>query len=202
MRTLISVLCLLLLLTTAARAQTNARVRAEVAAINRYEKELDAYTKRRAKSARIFGNLASGTTEASDKWTEFRTERARERADTGENLNENALVWLREGKPVRATFTFQSPSRDWAHFITYDYRADGTLAKQRAELNTFYGNLTVIRERFYDPAGKLLHSTDATYHLGTRRRAKPAADLAEFINRPLPLYQSVGALPFQHLLKK
>jgi hypothetical protein len=45
----------------------------------------------------------------------------RELEDTGdgENLNQTATVWTKQGKVIAAKFNFTSPSGDWNHFINY-----------------------------------------------------------------------------------
>lgn len=169
----------------------------DIAAIDSYTKRLDQFIKRNPKKARIFANVASATTDEPDRWREFKSDAQREKADTGENLNENAYVWLKDGKIVAANFTFQSPSRDWAHFVMYYFREDGSLAKIQAQLNTFYGDMTVIRDRFFDSNGKLLRST--TKHLDLHSQ-KPKQRDTVFNDEPIPIFRNPAALPFHKLL--
>jgi hypothetical protein len=173
---------------------------ADIASIEAYSKGIDRYIKRSPKGARIFGNIASGTENEPDKWREFRNEKEREKADTGDNLNENAYVWLRDGMVVGANFTFQSPSRDWAHYVMYYYRSDGTLAKINAELRTFYGNTIVIRNRLYNPNGKLLQEKTRYLDLQTRKPKKVKE--GDFQDMPIELYAKTSDLPFYALVKK
>lgn len=168
-----------------------------IASIDAYSKAVDQFIKRNQKSARIFANVASDSEQAKDNWREFKTEKARDKADTGDNLNENAYVWSRNGKLVGANFTFQSPSRDWAHFVMYYFREDGTLAKTESTLNTFYGNVTIKRNTYYDPNGKALRTTTRYLDLNTQKPIKPKGD---FFDEPTPVYPKVSALPFHHLL--
>lgn len=168
-----------------------------IASIEAYSKTVDQFIKRNKKAARIFANVASDNEQAKDLWREFKTEKARDKADTGDNLNENAYVWLKGGKLVGANFTFQSPSRDWAHFVMYYYREDGTLAKTESTLNTFYGNVTIKRNTYYAPNGKPLHTTTRYLDLNTQKPIKPKGD---FFDEPTPVYSKVSALPFHHLL--
>jgi len=58
------------------------------------------------------------------------------------------------------------------HFIKYYYRADGSLAKIQARLNTFYGGVSVLRDRYYDGNGKLLKSTQRFLDLQTHKPIK------------------------------
>jgi len=90
------------------------------------------------------------------RWREFKSEVEREEADTG---NDKAKVWAKDGAVALVSYAFQSPSGDWAHYVSYYFREDGTLAKIHAQLNTFYGNMTVIREPRKD-----LHDVQKTIH--------------------------------------
>jgi hypothetical protein len=170
----------------------------KVAEIETYAKGLDQYIKSNEKTARIFADTASGTTGEAAKWREFQTKKEREDADTGENLNENAYVWMRNGKIIGANFTFQSPSRDWVHYVMYYFRNDGTLAKTSSTLNTFMGDITVIRDDYYDSKGTLLKGTTHCKDLKTQR-SKPCGNFQE---QPTPFYKTVNQLPFYSLLKK
>jgi hypothetical protein len=171
----------------------SAREKAEVSTIESYAKEVDRFIDANPKSLRIYANVASGIEKAQDEWHEFKNEKEREGADNGDNLNENAYVWLRRGKVVIVRFTFQSPSRDWAHFITYYFREDGSLAKIEAQLNTFFGDMSVNRESWYSPEGNVLRSTLRYLDLKTKKRKKPGTD---FQDEPVPLYRRVENLPF------
>ena len=130
-----------------------------------------------------------------DQWREFQSEDKRQNADTGENLNENATVWLRTGKVVGANFTFQSPSRDWAHFVMYYFREDGGLSKLESRLNTFYGNVSVIREMSYNSKGKLLRNSTKCFDLYSQ---KPKRCTNTSVS--IPVFRSVRNLPFYKLL--
>lgn len=167
----------------------------EIARIETYCKAVDNFIEQTEKSALIYANTSS--TEKA-KWQSFKTEKAREAADTGDNLNENAYVWRKNGKVVAANFTFQSPSRDWAHFIKHYYRADGSLAKVRANLNTFYGNATIERQFYFDGRGKLLHQTKRVLDLSTRKAKKLDED---FIDEEVYIFKKVSKLPFASVLE-
>lgn len=194
--------CVALAILTLAQTNTKSVKKAratETARIEAYCQELDAYAKNNPKLGRIFADVSSEGENQKSPWREFESEAEREKADTGDNLNENAIVWSKDGAVVLVSCTFQSPSRDWAHFVSYYFRADGTLAKARARLNTFYGEMTVIRERLYDSKGKLLSSSQQFLDLKTQKKKKPGA---EFQDDSFPLYRTVRALPFYALLGK
>lgn len=170
----------------------------KVAEIETYVKDLEQYIKANEKSARIFADVASATEAGPDQWREFKTEQEREKAGTGDNLAQNAFLWSRDGKVSAASFTFQSPSGDWVHYVMYYYRPDGTLAKSESTLNTFHGEITVIRQDYYNSKGILLKGTTHCKDLKTQK-SKPCGQYQE---QPIPSFMSVNKLPFYSLLRK
>jgi hypothetical protein len=187
-------------------AQTNASANkqtldAEIISIKAYSQELDDYSKRNPKLNRVFGDVSSGMKGDKIQWEEFKP-RTEEDNDRIGGLLGTADVWTREGAGVLVYCYFQSPSGDWAHQISYYFREDGSLARIHAELGTFYGYMTVIRERFYDTKGRLLSSSQQFLDLETKKKKKPGADGVEFIDEPIPVYRTIKALPFYTLLSK
>ncbi len=179
----IFVIAFIILLTALpALSQTNTSTIAE---IDTYTKQIDRFIKTKPRS-RLFGDMS--TTEKS-RWREVRAEQA-------EGLYETAEVWNREGKVVAAIFELSSPSGDWVHFITYYFRADGTLAKIKAQLNTFYGDVSVLRDRYYDANRKRLKATERYLDLETQKPVKRP----DFFDNPIPMYSRVSTLPFGRLL--
>lgn len=158
--------------------------------INSYAATIDRFMKVN-KTPRYFGDVSL---EEQSKWKLFKT---RKLIDDAGEVYEKAVVWSRTGKIVGVISTLSSPSGDWAHYITYYYRADGSLAKIHAELNTFYGEVSIIRDRFYDSNGQLLHSTQKILDLQTRKPKKPSAD---FMDQDVNVYKKVSELPFSKLL--
>jgi|SRR5262245_2389868 len=187
-----------------ALAQTNAptdkQIRdAEIARIKAYCQQLDNYAKRNPKLGRLFANVSSDMAGQKSLWREFKSEEERVEADTGDGLNDNANVWSKDGTVVLVYCAFQTPSDDWFHQVDYYFRKDGSLAKIHARLDTFYGNVTAIRERFYDSKGRRLSSSQQLLDLKTKKRKRP--DVA-FVDEPIPVYLTVKALPFNPLLSK
>jgi hypothetical protein len=175
-------------------AQQNA---ADIAAIEAYSKQMDAYAKRNAARGRLFADTSSYTdSNASPRWQEFRSKRALERAEA----YTAATVWSRPSGEMVAEFNLSSPSGDWAQNVNYYYRSDGTLAKIHAELRTFMGDLIVIRDRFYDPKGKVLREKTRYLDLNTRKPKK--VDAGGFMDVPFELYAKTSDLPFYSLLNK
>lgn len=179
-------------------ALSTSQPKGRVADIEAYAGEIDKFVKSKVKTERVFANVASGTKNEASAWREFKSEDERKKADTGDNLNESAYVWERDGKVIGANFTLQGTSRDWAQFVMYYFRGDSTLAKSDSTLNTFNGGITVIRQDYYDSKGILLKGTTHCKDLKTQQ-PKPCGDLQD---RPAPFYKTVSQLPFYRLLKK
>lgn len=171
-----------------------------IAQINKYAKSVLSLMERTKQ--RIFADVSSDARKPN--WKEFKTEKKREGADTGNNLNENAYIWTKEGKIVSATFTFQSPSRDWAHFVTYYFRPNGTLAKAESTLNTFYGNVTAERNYYFDSKGKILKQDVNYLDLKTQKpiNLKERIKTEEFFDREVKFFKNTNKLPFIKLINK
>jgi hypothetical protein len=187
----------LLVLTAAAAGQEQkaaAPQKTKLAAIGSYAKSIDQLTKRNAKKRRIFG-IVPGEEDKGDKWAEFKYVRQAVQA----NLDDSVYVWLKDGQVVAAEFSFTSSSGDWYHYVNYYFRADGTLAKIHAQLNTFSGpdgGISVVRDKFYSSGGKLLHTATRYLDLKSQRPRKRG----DFMDEPIPDYKTVRDLPFYKLL--
>ena len=164
----------------------------EVSAIDAYGKQIDSFIKHNPKRHRIFSNMSDNDTE---RWREFRSQRQLDKAKEG-NIDETAFVWSKSGSVVGANFTFQSGSGDWAQYVMYYFRADGSLAKIQAQLNTFHGNVSVARDKSYSRSGKVLREITRYLDLKTQKPIKPA----DFMDEEIPVYQNVRKLPFFKLL--
>jgi hypothetical protein len=184
-------------LTSGIDAQTRREVAAEVRLIEQYTNKVDRVVNDPRQRFRIFGDVSSAREDGPSVWKEFKNENEMDAAGTGENLNVQAKVWAVDQKIAGAKLFFTSPSGDWAHFVDYYFRPDGSLAKIRGQLNTFYGNVSVIRSQYYSASGKLLQSSTTYFDLTTHRRKRKPVD---FFDQPVPVYPSVDRLPFNNLL--
>jgi hypothetical protein len=171
--------------------KTPSRTATESGSINAYVKQVDRFMKRNDKRRRTFGDV--GNEQA--QWREFKGKVAEGETDPAD-FDEVAYVWLRKGKVVAVAFTFQSGSRDWAHFVTHYFREDGTLAKIHSRLNTFYGGVSAIRDKYYSSNGKMLRATARYLDIETQKPKKNPS----FQDEPLPVYLTVRKLPFFKLL--
>ena len=187
----------LLVLATSALAQEQKPgepQKSGLAAIGSYTKSIDQFTKRNPRKRRIFG-IIPGEEDKADQWAEFKTIGQEVQA----NLDDSAYVWLKDGRVVVAQFTFTSSSGDWYHFVSYYFRADGTLAKIHAQLNTFSGpdgGISVVRDKFYGSGGKLLHTATRYLDLKSQKPRKRG----DFMDEPIPDYRTARDLPFYKLL--
>ena|SRR2546422_9460191 len=163
----------------------------QTAAINVYAKQIDRFMKRTNKRRHLFGNVGADK----DDWRQLKEKPAKGETDPAD-LNEVAYVWTREGKVVGVGFEFQSDSRDWGHIVTCYFREDGSLAKIHARLNTFYGDVTRIRENYYNSQGRLLRTTAKYRDVQTQKPRKNP----NFQEEPIPVYLTVRELPFFKLL--
>ncbi len=81
------------------------------------------------------------------------------------------LAVYRRGKRIRAAKLMRtSPSGDWAQYLDYCYRADGTLAFVLAELRTFLGDVRVVDRLYYGADGRQLRKTRRIFDLKTMKR--------------------------------
>ena len=178
------VLCGLSLTASAQTTMSPIPTAPTVPEIKTYTAETDRFTK--LHKFRTYGIFYEGD---KGSWRELK-------GKASEKLNDSADVWTREGNVVLAFFGFTSDSGDWYHFIKYYFRPDGTLAKIQARLNTFYGNVSVLRDRYYDSNGKLLKSTRRYLDIQTHKPVKTA----NFHDEPIPMFRKVSDLPFHKLL--
>lgn len=171
---------------------------ADIASIEAYSKQMDAYATRNARAGRLFGDTANY--ENGDEpalWKEFPTKRALQRAE----VYSAATVWTGStGEAVVVRIDLTSPSGDWAQYNNYYYRSDGSLAKLHAEMRTFMGDVIIIRDRFYDQKGKQLQEKTSYLDLQTRKPKKVSE--GDFMDIPPEVYAKTSALPFYAVLKK
>ena len=171
---------------------------AQLAEINSYVGEVNRFTKGNTKARRIFGDVRAervppGDTES--KWREFKTKREFDKFEG--YWDESAYVWIRTGKVVSAAFTFTSQSGDWTHMVTYYFREDGSLAKLEAQLNTFYGDVSILRNQYFNNVGVRISHSERILDLKTQKPVKKPSD---YFDQPVSVFKRVTDLPFYKLL--
>jgi hypothetical protein len=189
---IVHAVCLLLVLGVEDSTVAQTR-KAEIAEINSYVAELDRFTKRNTKARRIFADVATGDDEP--KWREFKTKREFDKFEG--NPDVSAYAWTRAEKVIAAAFTFTSQSGDWAHMITYYFREDGSLAKLEAQLNTFYGDVSVVRNQYFNNAGVRISNSERILDLKTQKPVKKPAD---YFDQQVTVFKKISELPFYKLL--
>lgn len=126
-------------------------------------------------------------------WKKYESLRDFENAREEEESYTVAFIWKKDGKPVAVNFTYSSPSGDWAHYVEYVFRPDGSAAAVRRELRTFMGDLIVIRTAIYDEKGKELKSSKKFLDLETEKEKAPTEDFQDI---EVPVYKKAAELPF------
>jgi len=191
---IVSVACLLLVLgffEGSVAAQTR---KAQLSGINAYVAEVDRFTKRNTKARRIFADVATADNN-NPLWREFKSKREFDKFEG--NPDESAYVWTRAEKVIAVGFTYTSQSGDWAHMVTYYFREDGTLAKIEAQLNTFYGDVSVVRNQYFNNVGVRISNSERILDLKTQKPVKKPAD---YFDQPVTVFKKVSELPFYKLL--
>ena len=114
-----------------------------------------------------------------------------------------AYNFRKSGKLVASNFTKFSPSGDWSKYLFHYFRDDGSLAKVKSELRTFYGDFIVIRNIYFDRNGKQLKKTVKYLDLFTRKPKKPAKDYidgSDLSSNEADFYKHASKLPFIKLI--
>jgi len=146
---------------------------------------------------RILADVSSGRREGPPDWREFETDDERARQDTGDNLNGNANVYYKKEQAVYIHVLYQSPSRDWGHYVNYCFRPDGTLARISSELRTLHGRVRVVRTFLYDTSRGVLSQSKRVLDLES---GEPVAKGRDFIDQEVPVFWAMSEFPFYKLL--
>lgn len=171
-------------------AFTQSSKTAEIRTIDRYVKQLNAYTKQFKGPHVVFADVSQ--TEK-PKWKRFASDKALEKFRESSETYTIAYVWRKNGTIVTANFTMFSESGDWAHYVFHYFRADGSLAKIEADLRTFYGDISVQQDFYFDTSGRLLRKRTRYRDLKTNKPKKAPID---FFDDEVRIYKSVKKLPF------
>ncbi|MEO6656251.1 MAG: hypothetical protein ABIO36_09240 [Pyrinomonadaceae bacterium] len=173
----------------------------DVKSIDAYCKTIDVLTARR-KASLIFADTSDYTdAKAKQEWQKFATEKALEKfRETTETYN-IAYNWQKNGRIAAANFTSFSASGDWAMYIFHCFRDDGSLARAKLELRTFYGDYIVTQLRYFDRGGKVLRKSIKYQDLTTRKPKKPPSDYNSNFSEA-DVFMKTSKLPFAHLLNK
>ena len=202
-RTIFITLLLIFCLSAVVSAQT-ART-STVAGIDAYCKTIDAVTEKRKSPDFVFADVSDYEKNEKAKWQKFDSEAALEKFREKTETYMIALNWRRNAHLVASNFTLFSPSGDWAKYVFQCFREDGTLAKAKSELRTFYGDFVVTEYRYFDAKGKLLRNTIRYSDLTTGKPKNPGKeylDASANLMKEKDYYMSTRKLPFAKLLGK
>ena len=183
-------------------AQTLEKV--EVKRIDAYCKTVDSFTGKSKNPQLVFADAADYEQNSKSDWRKFASEKALEKFRKETETYSIAYSWQKNDKIVRSNFTLFSPSGDWSKYIYLYFRPDGTLAKAESELRTFYGNLIVLNDIYFDTQGKILKKTTKNLDLKTGKPKKISEDDATDNGDNIKFteyYENTGKLPFAHLIK-
>lgn len=115
--------------------------------------------------------------------------------------NTQVSVWKTPDHVMLVAAFFTSDSGDWAYFVDYCYRPDGTLARTTSTFNSFVAanvpeGIRRERTRYFDAKGKVVDSRSTVSNLATGKRLqiRSAGD-------DEPAYPTVEKWPFYPLLR-
>lgn len=171
---------------------------AEIKRIDAYVKTIDAFVGKQ-KPHIIFADTSDYDAGSRSKWRRFKSVKTLETFRQKKETYTVSYNWRRNGRLVQSNFTLFSPSGDWTQYDFHYFRADGSIAKIQSELRTFYGDLIVLRDFYFDRRGKLLRKTTRYRDLNTEKPVKKPKD-SDFQDSDVKIYKTVRRLPFAKLL--
>ncbi len=175
--------------------QTNKQIKQ----IEEYAKTIDKFVKKEDKPHLVIADISDYNESQKPIWKKYNSEKAFEKARETNEAYTIAYIWKKAGKPVAVNFTYSSPSGDWAQFVLYTFRADGSIAKIDSRLNTFYGDASVLRIFYFDAKGKKLKETVKYQDLQSEKEFNPKD--REIYDQDVKIYKNVKNLPFTKLLR-
>lgn len=98
----------------------------------------------------------------------------------------------------RVEITSTSESKDWVHYINYWFDSSGRLLRIDRKLRTFYGDIEVREELYFDCAGNQLNRTIGYFEMG---KDEPKTPDEAFLDEPFEIYKTYNSLPFRQLLR-
>lgn len=174
---------------------------AVVQSIDEFCDQLAPITKDKARR-RLFGHRFSDQ-KTKGVWIEYRDQKTLQ-ADADQGLlPQVAEAWSRDDGALAVSMTMRSGSGDWALFVEYCFRPDGTLARTTSTLNSFYTGddidegVSLRRKRWFGAGKKQLKVWSEVRGLETNK-LQPRR---QFTTQDEPIYKTVSALPFARLLR-
>lgn len=147
---------------------------------------------------RIFA-AAGEVKDAAGRWKELRSvDELRRETDRDPTIS-SANVWQTAAGATYITLSEDTPSGDWAQFLSYCYRPDRSLAKVVALLKTFYAvpnPISRTREVYLDPHGVRVAERIGVKDLATGQ----SLTRANYQEADVTIPARIEALPFGRLL--
>lgn len=168
-----------------------------VTAVREYVKATADFAEKQGSPHLIVADISDYSEGSKPVWKKYESREEFENSREEEESYTVAFVWFQENVPVAVNFTYSSPSGDWALYVEYVFRTDGSVAGIRRELRTFQGNVIVVKNFLFDEKGKKLNEKTEFFDLETE---KPIPPKKNFADMEVDLYKSVKALPFADVL--
>lgn len=161
----------------------------------------DAIDAEKGLPVRLFGYVAPDPMKWG-RWREFKDAKQLQAVES--DVPETAELRRVDALGSLVAMFMTSRSGDWATFVQYCYRTDGTLARSNATLNTFLTGddvdegVTRERIRWFDSSGDQLKVATEVRGLKSKRRQPKR----QFMKNDEPIYRRLSALPFAVLIGK
>lgn len=196
-----TLLILLLIFSAAATVSAQAARTTTVVGIEAYAKSIDKMVESRKTPDLVCADVADQEKDENAKWQKFDSEAALEKFRETTETYTIALNWRKNGKLVASNFTFFSPSGDWAKYVYQYFREDGSLAKVKVDYRTFEGDLIILQNIYFSPAGKLLKKTNRFEDLTTHKPKRVKKDsFDQGMLNEVDYYKTTRKLPFAKLI--
>jgi len=171
------------------------------ASIDVYCDRLAKYAGRKEHVPVIFAEVSDPDSFKNGRWLRLEDSEDLKRRAEENTAYTQGFVWRHRGGTYVSMF-FTSPSGDWAEYVDYCFRHDGSLARSEASLNTFNaaredsdGPVSRIRTKHFDTAGRLLRSRKRLVDTETRQPLR-----IRFQDDEERIFLSIRKLPFAELL--
>ncbi len=167
-------------------------------AVRDYVKSVSEFSNKQGSPHLIIADVSDYNENSKPVWKKYVSEEELENSREEEESYTLAYIWFQDEIPVAVNFTYSSPSGDWALYVEYAFRKDGSAAGIRRELRTFQGNIIVTRISLLDENGKVLKETKEFTDLETQ---KPVPATTNFADMEVDIYKTVKEIPFASMLK-
>lgn len=164
--------------------------------IERLKTSAAAFARRNPNNAIAVADIADY--DAKSQWKRFGSPRELELFAEENPVYTSAFNWFRKQQLLLTSITYSSPSGDWARYLTYIFRRDGSVAAITDELRTFYGNCITLTNIYLSKNGRILKRLTKSFDLITNKPRKKICDTSTSTQ----ILHSSKELPFFRLLKE